>query len=40
MFVTIREDAFGEDNGLNSVGDRTQKCDRKIQEWRWRQINQ
>ena len=23
---------------LNSVGERTQKCDRESREWRWRQI--
>ena len=29
MFVTVKENAFGEDKCLNSVGERTQKCDKE-----------
>ena len=41
MFVTVRENAFGEDKVLEfRVGKRTQKCDKEKGEWRWPQRNQ
>ena len=39
MFVTVREDVFGEDCAcFDSVGECTQKCCRENREWRWHQI--
>ena len=38
MFVTEGEERLEKTMCLNSVGERTQRCDKENREWQWRQI--